>query len=111
MTHFKETLKHINMFIFWCHARKLRVSWKERTKNDEVLIIEVNMRTYKRTFIKKILYWTHLEKVKWQINQTVLEGGKSDKERKNGGRPMKKWINNFKSWHRRPKLSGWQRAG
>ena len=94
----KNDEKRIDAFEMWAYRRVLRVSWRERKTNQEILeMIGSNMMLRKSIAIRKMRMFGHvirqdgLEKSIWTGN---VEG------RRKQGRPGTTWLKDITKWTR-----------
>ena len=92
----KATIKKIASFEMWTYRRILKITWRDRVSNQEVLR---RMRT-KRSLItsvkkRKLDYFGHL--IRNDGLQRELLEGKID-GRRGRGRPRLSWMGNIKEW-------------
>ena len=83
----KATLKKIDAFEQWCYRRILKISWKDKVKNDAVLgRIQTSMHFKKDMKKRKLEYAGHvLRGSSGRTHLVLLEGKVCGK--KSGGKP------------------------
>ncbi len=94
----KATLKKIDAFEQWCYRRILKISWKDKVKNDEVLDrIQTRMHFKKDMKKRKLEYAGHvLRGSSGRTHLVLLEGKVCGK--KSRGKPRLTWIKNIIDW-------------
>ena len=94
----KDSLKRIEAFEMWLYRRMLRISYKDRVTNEEVL----NRMQTKRNFVeriskRKMRYAGHVMRgSSGVLALNILEGFINGKKEK--GRPRRNWIDDIKDW-------------
>ena len=94
----KATLKKIDAFEQWCYRRILKISWKDKVKNDEVLDrIQTRMHFKKDMKKRKLEYAGHvLRGSSGRTHLVLLEDKVCGK--KSRGKPRLTWIKNITDW-------------
>jgi len=56
-------MKRINAFEQWCYRRMLKISWKDKVPNTEVLKTAGEK---EQQFFRKIVRWTGVKRKQWK---------------------------------------------
>ncbi|GFR84834.1 endonuclease-reverse transcriptase [Elysia marginata] len=82
----------------WCYRRVLRIFWKERKTNDEVLqAAGVTARLLDQQIKRKLRYAGHV--IRGSSGHLLQLGSKGRIEGRRGrGRPKRSWTNDNKQW-------------
>ena len=92
--------KRLKAFEIWCMRRILKISWKERKTNKEVLKLAKQKRTLLTDIMKrKNRFFGHT--IRHNNFQTTLLEGKINGKR-GRGRPRKAWVDDIMAWQGRP---------
>jgi len=94
----KATLNKIDAFEQWCYRRILKISWKDKVKNDEVLDrIQTRMHFKKDMKKRKLEYAGHvLRGSSGRTHLVLLEGKVCGK--KSRGKPRLTWMKYITDW-------------
>ena len=95
----KSLQKRITAFEHWCYRRMLKVSWKDKVKNTEVLsrMAEKEPRFYKYIARQKMAYAGHVLRGISGLNALLIMEGKISGV-KARGRPRRAWTDDLKDW-------------
>jgi len=95
----KSLQKRITDFEHWCYRCMLKVSWKDKVKNTEVLarMAEKEPRFYKNIARQKIAYAGHVLRGSSGLNALLIIKGKISGV-KGRGRPRIAWNDDLKDW-------------
>jgi len=90
-------MKRINAFEQWCYRRMLKISWKDKVPNTEVLkrVGEKEQHFFRKTVQQKLAYAGHVLRGSSGRNALVILEGKIRGKRAKG-RPRKMWFDNVK---------------
>src|SRR3989442_15278270 len=94
----KAMRKKVNAFEFWCYRMILKISWRDKVKNEEIL--------------KRLQKWLHfvedMMKRKWRYAGHVLRGSSGlshlqilegyVEEKRKVGRPRRRWMKDIIEW-------------
>jgi len=92
-------MKTINAFEQWCYRRMLKISWKDKVSNAEVLkrVGEKEQQLFSKTVQQKLAYAGHVLRGSSGRNALViLEGRIRGKRAK--GRPRRMWFDDVRQW-------------
>ena len=94
----KTLERKIDAFEMWCYRRMLKISWKDKVSNNEVLQrIQSKMHFRKQMQKRKMEYAGHVMRgSSGQIHLYILEGKVAGK--RPVGRPRLTWMNDIVSW-------------
>ena len=83
----------------WCYRRMLKVSWKDKVKNTEVLsrMAEKEPRFYENIARQKMAYAGHVLRGSSGLNALLIMEGKISGV-KARGRPRSAWTDDLKDW-------------
>lgn len=90
----------IQAFEMWVFRRLLRISWRDRVRNEEVLE-RLNTERYLLLTIKKrkLLYFGHvMRNEKYRLLHLIMQGRIAG--RRSAGRRRISWLANLRSWFR-----------
>ena len=64
----KNLMKRINAFEQWCYRRMLKISWKDKVLNTEVLkrVGEKEQRFFRKTVQQKLAYAACVKRKQWK---------------------------------------------
>ena len=91
--------KRVTAFEHWCYRCMLKVSWKDKVKNTEVLarMAEKEPRFYKNIARQKMAYAGHVPRSSSGLNALlIMEGKITGVEAR--GRPRRAWTDDLKDW-------------
>ena len=96
----KKLEKRLKAFEIWCMRRILKISWKERKTNKEVLKMAKQKRSLLTDIMKrKNRFFGHT--IRHNNFQTTLLEGKINGKR-GRGRPRRSWLDDIMTWQGRP---------
>ena len=94
-------MKRINAFEQWCYRRMLKISWKDKVPNAEVLRRvgekEKQQQFFRKIVQQKLAYAGHV--LRWSSGRNalvILEGKIRGKRAK--GRPRRMWFDDVRQW-------------
>ncbi|XP_023241473.1 uncharacterized protein LOC111639767 [Centruroides sculpturatus] len=88
--------KKLKAFEMWMIRRMLRVSWKARRTNEDILAIANQKRTLLEVVRKRIVrYLGHVMRHN-SLQKLLLEG--MIEGQRGRGRPRKNWFSNIRNW-------------
>jgi len=94
----KAMLKKVNAFEHWCYRRMLKISWKDKITNKEVLKrVNTNLNFLKSMKKRKLEYAGHVLRGSSGTTHLVLLEGKVYGERTRG-RPRLTWTEDIIAW-------------
>lgn len=90
--------RRINAFEMWCYRRILRISWKDRRSNAEVLQKMKTKRRLLPTIVKRKLQFAgHILRGSGGLLSTAALEGRIN-GRRGRGRPRRNWIDDVREW-------------
>ena len=94
----KREMDRLEAFELWTYRRILRLSWKDKVTNDEVMRRMGKRKEILNTVkIRKLQYLGHVMRgEKYHLLQLVIQGKLQGKRRP--GRRRISWIDNLKTW-------------
>ena len=89
----------LEAFELWVYRRILRISWRERVRNTEVLErIGKQTEILHKIKVRKLQYFAHvMRNGKYRILQLVMQG--KIEGRRKPGRRKTSWIKNLREWY------------
>uniref|UniRef100_A0A8D9FJ87 Craniofacial development protein 2 n=1 Tax=Cacopsylla melanoneura TaxID=428564 RepID=A0A8D9FJ87_9HEMI len=99
----ETTSKRITSFENWCYRRMLKISWKDKVTNTEVLR-RIGKRKFELLKIvkqRKLAYAGHVMRESSGRLLTEIMDGKIDGRRAQG-RQRRKWVDDIKEWTKLP---------
>ena len=98
----------ISAFEMWTYRRMLRISWKDKITNEDVLKMVNNQdRLMRKIQIKKLKYFGHIIRQE-SLHRSILDGKVCGT--KGRGRPRARWTSNVCKWTGRPYEEAVRRA-
>ena len=92
----KEIRDELSAFEMWCYRKMLRVSWKDRVKNEDILKrVDCKRRLMEDIKRRKLQFCDHVMKHS-TLQRTILEGMVEGKRAR--GRQRNTWFDNIKEW-------------
>jgi len=94
----KATCKKVNAFEMWCYRRMLKISWKDKVTNTEVLSrMQTDLHFLKDMKKRKLEYGGHVMRgSSGEAHLYILEGKVLGKRPK--GRPRLTWMDDIMDW-------------
>ena len=94
----KATCKKVNAFEMWCYRRMLKISWKDKVTNTEVLSrMQTDLHFLKDMKKRKLEYGGHVMRgSSGEAHLYILEGKVFGKRPK--GRPRLTWMDDIMDW-------------
>ena len=95
----EEIKRRIEAFEMWCYRRILKISWRDRVTNIEVLrrVGETETRIYRAICRRKLKFAGHVVRgSSGEMAKNLIEGTVEGKRSR--GRQRKTWIDDIKGW-------------
>src|SRR4051812_9341489 len=72
----KAIRKKVNAFEFWCYIRMLKIIWRDKVKNEEILKrLQKRLHFVEDIMKRKLRYAGHvIERFEWFISSTGIRG-------------------------------------
>ncbi|KAI5732155.1 hypothetical protein M8J77_022354 [Diaphorina citri] len=94
-------LKKVQAFEMWIYRRMLRISWKDKIRNTEVMAkMKKNVELVDTIKARKLEYFAHImrNEHKYGLLQLILQGKITG--RRSRGRRRTSWMGNLKEWYK-----------
>ena len=95
----QQTTGKMESFEMWCYRRMLRISWKDRVRNEQVLLrMEKRPEIIKTIKVRKLQYLGYVMRGdRYRILKLIIEG-KIQGSRSVGRRTS--WLRNLREWYK-----------
>ena len=94
----KAMCKRLSAFELWTYRRILKISWKDKITNEDVLKrVNAKNRLIKIIQTKKLKYFGHISRQNGSSLHRIILDGKVDGT-KSRGRPRTSWSSNVVKW-------------
>ena len=90
--------KKVNAFEFWCYRRILKISWRDKVKNEEILKrLQKRLHFVEDMMKRKLRYEGHVLRGSSGLSHLqILEGYVEGK--REVGRPRRTWMKDIVKW-------------
>ena len=96
---YKITSKNIQTFEMFCYRKLLKVSWRQKIKNDEIRrrigIKTGNSKLFSHIRKQKLSFFGHIKRHD-SLEKIIMEGRVDGKRSR--GRPRRQWRDDIESW-------------
>src|SRR6267154_884273 len=70
----KAMRKKVNAFEMWCYRKMLKISWKVRIRNEEILKRLQTKYHFEEDMMKRKMKYASVERFEWFISSTEIKG-------------------------------------
>src|SRR3989442_5404254 len=90
--------KKVNAFDVWCYRRILKISWRDRVKNEDILKrLQKRLLFVEDMMKRKLRYAGHVLRGSSRLSHLQILEGFVEEKRK-GGRPRRTWMKDIIEW-------------